>query len=74
VALLVAVNGLIIGGFGGVLPSIRERLDISTTHIAIMLFILGLAGIAAMEVAVLAGLSPKTTEHRACRIWPVVTR
>lgn len=51
VALLFAVNGLIIGGFGGVLPSIRERLDISTTHIAIMLFILGLAGIAAMQVA-----------------------
>jgi MFS family permease len=51
VALLFAVNGLIIGGFGGVLPSIRERLDITATQIAIMLFAVGLAGILAMQVA-----------------------
>jgi MFS family permease len=51
VALLFAVNGLIIGGFGGVLPSIRERLDINATQIAIMLFAVGLAGILAMQVA-----------------------
>jgi MFS family permease len=51
VALLFAVNGLIIGGFGGGLPSIRERLDISTTHIAIMLFAAGGAGIVAMQIA-----------------------
>ena len=50
VALLFAVNGLIIGGFGGVLPSIRERLDINPSHIAIMLFAAGLAGIVAMQV------------------------
>ena len=51
VALLFAVNGLIIGGFGGVLPSIRERLDIIATQIAILLFAVGLAGILAMQVA-----------------------
>jgi predicted MFS family arabinose efflux permease len=50
VALLFAVNGLIIGGFGGVLPSIRERLDINATHIATMLFTAGLAGIVGMQV------------------------
>jgi MFS family permease len=50
VALLFAVNGLIIGGFGGVLPSIRGRLDINATHIAIMLLTAGLAGIVAMQV------------------------
>ena len=49
-ALLFAVNGLIIGGYGGVLPSIRERLDINASHIAIMLFAAGLAGIVAMQV------------------------
>ena len=51
VGLLFAVNGLIIGGFGGALPSIRERLDLTATHIAILLFTAGLAGIVAMQVA-----------------------
>jgi MFS family permease len=50
VALLFAVNGLIIGGYGGVLPSIRERLDLTAIHIAILLFITGLAGIVAMQI------------------------
>src|SRR5215204_3630343 len=50
VALLFAVNGLIIGGYGGALPSIRERLEIDATYIAIMLFTAGLAAIAAMQV------------------------
>jgi MFS family permease len=50
VALLFAVNGLIVGGYGGVLPSIRERLDIDATGIAVLLFTAGLAGIVAMQV------------------------
>jgi len=51
VALLFAANGLIIGGYGGALPSIRERLDINAASIAILLFIAGVAGIVAMQVA-----------------------
>jgi MFS family permease len=51
VGLLFAVNGLIIGGYGGVLPSIRERLDLTATDIAVLLFTSGLAGIVAMQVA-----------------------
>lgn len=51
VALLFALNGLIIGGYGGALPSIRDRLDIGATQIAILLFIAGLAGIVAMQIA-----------------------
>jgi MFS family permease len=50
VALLFGVNGLIVGGYGGVLPSIRERLDIDATGIAVLLFTAGLAGIVAMQV------------------------
>lgn len=50
VALLFAVNGLVIGGYGGVLPSIRERLDIDATSIAILLFTSGLAGILSMQI------------------------
>ncbi len=51
VALLFALNGLIIGGYGGTLPSIRERLGIDATQIAILLFIAGLAGIIAMQIS-----------------------
>jgi MFS family permease len=51
VALLFAVNGLIIGGYGGVLPSIRERLDLTPADIAVLLFTSGLAGIVSMQVA-----------------------
>ena len=40
-----AVNGLIIVGTG-VLPSIRARLDLTTTQIAVLLFTAGVAGIA----------------------------
>lgn len=50
VALLFAVNGLVIGGYGGSLPSIRDRLGIDATQIAILLFTAGAAGIIAMQV------------------------
>jgi MFS family permease len=50
VALLFAVNGLIIGGYGGVLPSIRERLGLTTSDVAVLLFTAGLAGIVAMQI------------------------
>ena len=50
VALLFGVNGLIIGGYGGALPSIRERLDITTTQIAVLLFSAGVAAIVAMQI------------------------
>jgi MFS family permease len=50
VGLLFAVNGLVVGGFAGALPSIRERLDIDATLIAILLFVAGLAAIVAMQV------------------------
>ncbi len=50
VALLFAVNGLIIGGYGGSLPSIRERLGIDASSIAVLLFVSGVAAIAAMQV------------------------
>jgi MFS family permease len=51
VALLFALNGLVIGGYGGVLPSIRERLGIGASQIAFLLFVAGLAGIVAMQVS-----------------------
>jgi MFS family permease len=50
VALLFGVNGLVIGGYGGALPSIQERLDITTTRIAVLLFVAGSAAIVAMQI------------------------
>lgn len=50
VTLLFAVNGMLLGGYGGALPSIREKVDLDATQIAIMLFCGGLAGIVSMQV------------------------
>ncbi len=50
VAVLFAVNGLVLGGYGGALPSIRERIGLSATEIAVLLFCAGLTGIASMQV------------------------
>jgi MFS family permease len=50
VALLFAVNGMLIGGNGGALPSLREKLAIGDTQVAVLLFCAGLAGIVSMQV------------------------
>jgi MFS family permease len=50
VTLLFVVNGAIIGGFGGSLPSLRDKLGLDSTQIAIMLFCGGLAAIASMQI------------------------
>ncbi|GAA3710812.1 MFS transporter [Microlunatus aurantiacus] len=50
VIVMFAVNGMILGGYGGSLPSLRERLDLDATQIAIMLFSGGVAGIVSMQV------------------------
>jgi MFS family permease len=50
VTLLFVVNGTIIGGFGGSLPSLRDKLGLDATQIAIMLFCGGIAAILSMQV------------------------
>jgi MFS family permease len=50
VTTLFAVNGLLLGGYGGSLPSLRERLGLDATQIAAMLFVGGLAGIVSMQI------------------------
>ncbi len=50
VTVMFAVNGMLLGGFGGSLPSLRERLDLSAAQIAIMLFAGGLAAITSMQI------------------------
>src|SRR3712207_5017832 len=50
VTVMFAVNGVLLGAFGGALPSLRERLDLSSSQIAVMLFVGGLAAITSMQV------------------------
>lgn len=50
VTTLFAVNGLLLGGYGGSLPSLRARLDLTPTQIAAMFFVGGVAGILSMQV------------------------
>ncbi|HEU4908423.1 MAG TPA: MFS transporter, partial [Propionibacteriaceae bacterium] len=40
----------VIGGFGGALPSLRDKLGLDATQIAIMLFCAGVAAIASMQI------------------------
>ena len=50
VTLMFVVNGMVLGGYGGSLPSLRDKLGIDETQIAVLLFCAGLAGIASMQV------------------------
>jgi MFS family permease len=50
VTLMFAVNGVVIGGYAGSLPSLRAKLDLDATQIAIILFCAGAAAILAMQI------------------------
>ena len=50
VTVMFAVNGMLLGGYGGSLPSLREKIGIDATQIAIMLFCGGVAGILSMQI------------------------
>jgi MFS family permease len=49
VAMLFTVNGLVIGAYGGALPSMRERLNLTAPDMAVLLFSAGFAGLVAMQ-------------------------
>jgi MFS family permease len=50
VMLMFVINGVVIGGFGAALPSLRDKLSLDATQIAIMLFCAGVAAIGSMQV------------------------
>jgi MFS family permease len=50
VTLMFVVNGAVIGGFGASLPSLRDKLGLNATQIAIMLFCAGVAAILSMQI------------------------
>ncbi len=50
VTLLFFINGMLLGGYGASLPSVRDKLGIDATGIAILLFCAGAAAITSMQV------------------------
>ena len=50
VAGLFAVNGLLIGGIGGTLPAMRQRLGVDAAGLAVLLVSLAVASVASMQV------------------------
>jgi MFS family permease len=50
VTLTFAVNGMVLGGYGGSLPALRDKLGIDAGQIAVALFCAGAAGIASMQI------------------------
>lgn len=50
VTTLFAVNGALLGGYGASLPSLRSKLDLDASLIAVALFCGGLAGIVSMQI------------------------
>ena len=47
---LFATNGLVIGAWAGVLPALRARLGIDAGMLAVLLFVVGVAAVASMQV------------------------
>lgn len=47
---LFAINGVVIGGYAGVLAGMRARFDIDAGTLAILLFCVGVAAVASMQV------------------------
>ena len=50
VTILFAVNGMLLGGYGASLPSLRDKVGIGATEIAILLFCAGAAAITSMQI------------------------
>ena len=47
---LFALNGMMLGGYGAALPSLRDKLGMDATQIAILLFCAGAAAITSMQI------------------------
>ncbi|WBQ08020.1 MFS transporter [Kribbella sp. CA-293567] len=50
VFLLFVTNGMLIGGIGGTLPALRERLDIDASGLSLLLFCLAFSAVVSMQV------------------------
>jgi MFS family permease len=50
VGLLFITNGALIGGVGGALPALRERLDVSASGLSLLLFCLAASAVVSMQI------------------------
>jgi len=50
IGLLFATNGALIGGVGGTLPALRERLDVSASGLSLLLFSLAASAVVSMQI------------------------
>lgn len=50
VVAMFAVNGTVVGGWAATLPSLRAKLEIGDSQVAVLLFVAGAFGIASMQV------------------------
>jgi MFS family permease len=50
VFLLFVTNGMLIGGVGGALPALRERLDVSASGLSLLLFCLAASAVLSMQI------------------------
>lgn len=50
VGLLFITNGALIGGVGGTLPALRERLDVSASGLSLLLFCLAASAVVSMQI------------------------
>ncbi|GAA1577796.1 MFS transporter [Kribbella sancticallisti] len=48
--MLFATNGALIGGVGGTLPALRERLDVSASGLSLLLFCLAASAVVSMQI------------------------
>lgn len=47
---LFAVNGMLLGGFGGSMPAVRDRFGIHESEIAVLLFVTGIGALTSMQL------------------------
>jgi MFS family permease len=50
IAAMFVLNGVVIGGYGGILPALRLRLELSDGDVSVLLFVGGVAAIVAMQI------------------------
>ncbi len=70
VAGLFAVNGLLIGGIGGTLPAMRQRLGVDAGGLAVLLVSLAVAAVVSMQMGGATGRQSWREERGTAGLCP----